>query len=266
MESIKKLREICQSPKDVHNYNGLFNYFRVRIWRVPSIYITKLLLYTPITPNQVTMLMIFIGFIVTYLFSLGSYWSAIIGVLLLEFVYILDAVDGEIARYKKQTSVVGIFLDLMVHVSNVSIIFIGITIGLYRLNPSLEIVALGLSASLFSLAHLDIQPLKHHAFFLELIYYAKGKKEYKLKEKKGSINKEIRRVSLPRRLFKNIINPLYDNFLITNIILIAAIFNKFYWVLVFYGITFPVIWLIKLFYEYKTGYKDYEYLLKPYKK
>lgn len=262
MESIKELRKICQSPKEIHNYQY---FLRVRIWRTPSIYITKLFLYTPITANQVTWLMIFLGFVISSLFSFGNYWYSIVAVILLQVVYLLDAVDGEIARYRRQSSTIGVFLDLILHVTNVALPFVGITIGSYILNPSLHIVILGLLASFFSLAHLDIQLAKYYAFFMELTNYAKKGKKHKPDIKKG-IKEEERKKSLLRTIFKKIINPLYDNFLITNIFFVAAIFNKLYWVLFFYGITFPLIWLIKLIYEYKAGYIRYEYLVELYKK
>lgn len=267
MESIKELRKICQTPKDIHNYEGLFNYFRVRIWRVPSIYVTKLFLYTPITANQVTMLMIFLGFVISFLFSFGSYWYSVAAAILIEVVYLLDAVDGEVARYKKQPSITGVFLDIILHLANMAVPFIGITIGVYRMNPGLDVVALGLLATLFTLANLDIQPLKHHALFMELIHYAKGEKRYKPKEQ-NEVKEYIKpkKENLLKKVFKTVINPFYDNFLMGNIIFAATVFNKLYWVLVFYGLTFPVIWLIKLVYEYKAGYAGYEYLLKPYKK
>lgn len=264
MESIKELRKICQTPRDIHNYEGMFNYFRVRIWRTPSIYITKLFLYTPITANQVTMLMIFLGFVISFLFSFGSYWYAVAAAIIIEVVYLLDAVDGEVARYRKQSSVTGVFLDIILHLANMAVPFIGMTIGVYRMNPGLDVVVLGLLAALFTLANLDIQPLKHHAFFMELMHYAQGEKKYQSKEIKQEVT--IKKENLLKKIFKTVVNPFYDNFLMGNIIVLAAIFNKLYWVLVFYGLTFPLVWFIKLVYEYKTGYGPYEYLLKPYKK
>jgi len=267
VESIKELRKICQSSKVPHDCGHIFYFFKDTIWRYPSIYVTKLFLYTPITANQVTMLMIFLGFLISFLFSFGNYLYSLIAAILLEFVFVLDGVDGEIARYRKQSSINGVFLDLVMHIANVAVPFMGITIGLYMLNPGLGIVILGLSASLFAVAHMDIQTLKHHAFFIELVKYAKKQKEYKPQIKKEGIKKETTKVkeNLFRTLFKKIAIPFYDNFLITQIIVVGVIFNKLYWVLTFYGLTFPIIWLIKLVHEYRSGYNQYEYLLEPYK-
>jgi phosphatidylglycerophosphate synthase len=42
-------------------------------------------------------------------------WLNVIGVLLLAFEYVLDCVDGEIARWTKKSSLKGFFLDLVSH-------------------------------------------------------------------------------------------------------------------------------------------------------
>lgn len=254
MESIKELRKICQNPQECHKSNsGLWH-----IYRTFSIYITKLLLYTPLKGNHVTMIMIFWGFIVGFLFSIGTYWYNLAGVIALQFLLVLDCVDGEVARYRKTPSLNGIFLDIIAHLINLSVPFIGLTIGIYKSNPSLSILVIGLLATLFPTLCVTIQAVKHHVIIKELVKYSKGsitpkkvhEKIIKKTEKENSL-KSIGRM----------INYLYDGFYIIQIMFIAAIFNKLYWVLIFYGLTSPLMWLVKLIYEYKVGYKPYEYLL-----
>lgn len=260
VESIKELRKICQKP--LKEYNLL----REGIWRIPSIYITKLMLYTSVMPNQVTFFMIFCGFFATFFFSLGNYWSFVVGALVLEFVYVLDGVDGEIARYRKISSSTGVFLDLVSHISNTAIPFIGLTIGLYKINLGLKVAVFGLLASTFAVCNFDVQLLKHHVIFKELIKYAKGEKSYKKISAKRIKPEEKLKENFFKQFFKRLIIPFYDVFLITQIIMFAAIFDKLYWVLVFYGLTFPIVWFIKFLYEYKIGTVDYDFLFKPYKK
>lgn len=263
MESIKELRKICQAPEDRHNAESIID---EKIWRVPSIYLTKLLLYTPLKPDHVTMLMIFWGFIVGFLFSIGTYWHMLAGAITLEFLYVLDAVDGEMARYKKTSSLNGVFLDLIAHLTNMAVPFIGLTIGIYKLNPNIYVVLAGLSASVFSVLCLNIQPMKHHVIFREIIKYAQ--KTGQIKSKKMTYKKAIKK-STKKDVLKSIgrsINYLYDQIYMMQIILLAAIFNKLHWLLFFYGLTFPLMWLAKLVHEYKIGYKSYRYLLAIYKK
>lgn len=260
MESIKELRKICQQSnhnKPMYKLEGL--------WRFFSVYITKLILYTPITANQVTMFMILCGFISAFFLSQGYYVDMIVGAVILEIIYLLDAVDGEIARYKKMQSTEGVFLDLIMHLASITIPFMGITIGLYRINPGIGLVISGLSASVFSVFDFDIQALKHQAIFMKLVKTAKESNIIIKKIKKIEKNQEEKK-SNPKTIFNTYINPFYENYLIMQIITLAAILDNLYWVLVFYGITFPIIWFIKLIYEYRLGYDGYEYLLKPYKK
>lgn len=262
MESIKELRKICQNPKEYHNPESFLDQ---KVWRSFSIYLTKLALYTPLKPDNVTAFMIFWGFLVGFLFSIGTYWYMLVGAIALEFLYVLDAIDGEMARYKKMSSLNGIFLDLVAHSINMAVPFVGLTVGIYRYNPSIYVIILGLLASVFSVFCLNVQPMKHHVLIRELIKRVQKKEQINLrsipKEKTKGISKEIR-----LKLIGKMINSLYDQIYVMQIILFGAIFNQLQLVLFFYGITFPLMWLAKLVYEYKIGYKPYEHLLPPYRK
>lgn len=262
MESIKELRNICQKPSDCHKFES---YWDNKIWRLFSIYITKTLLYTPLKPDHVTIFMIFWGFIVGFLFSFGTYWYMLIGAVFFIFLWPIDCVDGEMARYKKISSLNGIFLDRIAHLTGTSLFFVGLTIGIYRFNPNFYVFLAGFSASVFSILCLNIQPLKHHVFFEELIKHSE--KIGKIKSK--TIPKNITDYSTKKNFLKStgkLINYLYDEMYLTLIILLAAIFSKLDWILFFYGLTFPLMWLVKLIHEYRIGFKPYEYLLKSYKK
>lgn len=261
MESIKELREICQSPKDIHNPEDFLDQ---KIWRSFSIYLTRLALYTPLKPDHVTFIMVSWGFLVGFLFSIGTYRYMLAGAIVLEFLYVLDAIDGEMARYKKMTSLNGVFLDLVAHSINMAVPFIGLTIGLYKFNPNIYIIIAGLSASTFSILFLNIQSMKHHVIFRELINYSQKIKQTKSKKITRSEIKRTKKNIL--KILGRQINYLYEEVYVMQILLLGAIFNKLHWVLIFYGLTLPLMWITKLIYEYKIGYKPYEYLLNTYKK
>ena len=97
-----------------------------------SRFISKGLVLTPVTPNQITLAGASIGMIGAFLLSWAGYWPKLIGSLLFLFCIIVDGVDGEIARLKLQATSFGHYLDVitdnLVHIA----IFVGIALGLYR--------------------------------------------------------------------------------------------------------------------------------------
>lgn len=142
VESIKELRKICVKKGDPLDARIFF------FSRKVSIYVTKLLLYTPITANQVTLLFIFIATVSGVFFTLGDYKYSIIGWGLYGIHRILDCVDGEIARYRKQSSVRGIYLDLISHYFIGPFIGMCISLGVYKELHEAWIIMLGFSISL----------------------------------------------------------------------------------------------------------------------
>lgn len=96
-----------------------------------SIRISRVLVHTPITPNMVTFLSLATGIAAGVLFVFGTLQANIIASLLAFLSYVLDYVDGQIARLKKLCSKTGEFFDGIVdRLTDVVLIF-GITFGLY---------------------------------------------------------------------------------------------------------------------------------------
>ena len=104
--SIRALYRQSLKPSD-----SLFNLYFARPLAAP---IVALLVKTPITPNQVTFISTVVMMIAmaTLAFIAGplGLWVGVIG---LEFSYILDCVDGQLARVTGKTSEVGGSLDFM---------------------------------------------------------------------------------------------------------------------------------------------------------
>lgn len=112
METIKQLREILQREK-IENRERPWGYRLFQ--RGPSMYITKLFLYTPLTPNAITLLSILSGLGGAYLL-LCTVWKLKLFALFLFYLnLLLDRIDGEVARYKRQFSLKGIYLDEINH-------------------------------------------------------------------------------------------------------------------------------------------------------
>ena len=91
-----------------------------------SIRLTWLLVRTPISANEVTILQCIFGLIGAVLFACSEY---VLGAIFLQIGYILDLCDGEVARWKHQESKAGNYLDLINHRIVIPAMFFGLGIG-----------------------------------------------------------------------------------------------------------------------------------------
>jgi phosphatidylglycerophosphate synthase len=76
--------------------------------------ISRVLAYTPITPNQFTIVTGLVGVATGVFLAMGGYWNYLIGGFLFHFTSVLDGVDGELARLKFKSSPFGQWLDTVV--------------------------------------------------------------------------------------------------------------------------------------------------------
>jgi phosphatidylglycerophosphate synthase len=106
--------------------------------------LSKLLVRTPISPNQVSLVSILTGLASAWFFARGDF---VIGALVFQLCAIIDCVDGDLARAAFKQSRLGKWLDLggdqVVHFS----VFAAIGIGVARTDPSVPALALGASAA-----------------------------------------------------------------------------------------------------------------------
>jgi len=94
--------------------------------------ITRWLLRTPLTPNQVTLLSCIVGILGALCFFPGGYWGPVLGAFLLQFSVVLDCCDGEIARVKFMESPLGDWLDIVCDTIVSIAIFVGIGLAVWR--------------------------------------------------------------------------------------------------------------------------------------
>ena len=116
------------------------------IIRKISGFITGLLVKTPITPNQVTIISLILGIISAAFFSHGVHTYTIIAGMLYFVSTVFDQCDGEVARFKHMTSDFGKSFDIIVDSIVNAAITIGITIGIYKTNGSDLTILAGLFA------------------------------------------------------------------------------------------------------------------------
>lgn len=130
----EELKSIAQNQREPGTYKAA---------RILSIYVTRLLLRTPITPNGVTFfwLICLLGASVAY--AVGSYPFVLIATFFVFLSYVFDCVDGEIARLKSQTSKIGCQLEQIVHWFTNGTLLLGITFGIYHQSGNETVWALG---------------------------------------------------------------------------------------------------------------------------
>jgi hypothetical protein len=80
-----------------------------------SLRITRLLVNTRVTPNALTYMMMLTGIAAGASLIVPGLAGAVLGALLIQLYLLLDCVDGEVARWRKQTSLTGVYLDRVGH-------------------------------------------------------------------------------------------------------------------------------------------------------
>jgi len=80
-----------------------------------SIYVTRLLIPTAVTPDMVTWLMFPLGIGAALVMTIPHVWAAVVAVVLIQLQGLFDCVDGELARWRERSSPSGVFLDRLGH-------------------------------------------------------------------------------------------------------------------------------------------------------
>ncbi|MAG08681.1 hypothetical protein CMO89_04355 [Candidatus Woesearchaeota archaeon] len=146
-EPISVLKEKCRIRGWEEQKHPLYQKYFIR---KISIYITKLFLYTSITANQVTVFHILITLLGAVLLFFGTLEYMLIGILLMNFGFILDTVDGEIARYRKQTSILGVHIDEISHQFLPKFMYFGIAFSVFLNTAKISALIFGFLAVVFS--------------------------------------------------------------------------------------------------------------------
>src|SRR6185295_13330744 len=115
------LRRICHGAKLAKDPRPIYV-----VTRRISIHLTWLILHTGLSPNQVTGLAVSLGLVGSGLLAVpGGVWALAGGIALLAH-HLVDKVDGDVARFRRTYSIVGVYLDELGH----GLAFAGIFIGL----------------------------------------------------------------------------------------------------------------------------------------
>ncbi len=111
-----------------------------------SLRISKLLLKTGITPNQISILSTVIGLAGASFFFSGEYFYLILGGILIHIHSIVDGCDGEVARLKLRQTKYGGWLDAVLDRYVDAAIIFGLAYGYWSVTGDMTIWIIGFSA------------------------------------------------------------------------------------------------------------------------
>ena len=112
-----------------------------------SVQITKWLVKTNITPNQISVISFFTSVVAALFFMIGSYAWLAIGGIIAQFASIIDGCDGEVSRLKYLSSEYGGWLDSVLDRYADSFLLFGLTLYAYQhASSSLFVLSIGFLA------------------------------------------------------------------------------------------------------------------------
>ena len=194
-ESFKEFKQIIQGNKLEKRkkkkdwWHSLFIFF--------SRYVTWILVRTPITANFITITGLLIGLTGLLFIAVGNKFFIILGFILLYIYYISDEVDGEVARYKKQTSLQGIYYDEVAHLFFQGWFFFSFSYSIYRINSEFLYIIFGVITTFFLLGIRTVRKISTIAF-------AKG--EIKKKSKQDNDRSSPQSKTLVQKIKSVLIN------------------------------------------------------------
>jgi phosphatidylglycerophosphate synthase len=136
---LARAEEALQATLGIAVDSGVDRYLHRR----GSRWISRLLVRTPVTPNQVSLSSLAIGLVAVWCFWHATAPSALLGVLLYALASIVDHADGEIARLTFQESRLGANLDWTID----TIIHAGIVLGIGVSSGGWHAIGIGLLAA-----------------------------------------------------------------------------------------------------------------------
>ncbi|MDD3887346.1 MAG: CDP-alcohol phosphatidyltransferase family protein [Patescibacteria group bacterium] len=151
MLQISELKKICRKSKEKYH-----NWWAYSFSRHFSIYFTWFFCHTPITPNQLTFVQIIFAWLGALSLIIWSWHGIIAWIILMQLSFIFDLVDGEVARYKKMSSLFGVVLDSFGHVLINPAVYWSLSLFVYFQTYDIWIIYLTIALSVFL-----ISPSKH---------------------------------------------------------------------------------------------------------
>ncbi|MHB8484457.1 MAG: CDP-alcohol phosphatidyltransferase family protein [Candidatus Acidiferrales bacterium] len=206
-------------------------------YRKVSIYLSVPLAKLSVTPNQITVVWILLGLAGDVGLGFSQYWVRVTAAAIFQLSYILDYVDGEVARLQGRTSKRGFFLDLSGHCLIKTGIFLGVGYRIVASTGRLEYLILAF------LACVSVSNLSSLYTFAS---YA-GVSAWKKPDSHDTAPPP--RASTLRRLL-GLFGILFESPGIYALVFVAAVLERTEWLLLFYGICGP-LWFVFRTHEYR---------------
>jgi len=246
VESFPELQTSCEQPGS----KGASNWFSRFVVDKAALALTWLLLHTGVTANQITFLSFAVGFWAVWTLTSTSSLGFLGGALLFLLWYLLDHVDGQIARHRKSTSLTGtVFGSLTRQLIHCAAFF---ALGLYGylMTDLLFLLLWGFVASFSTLAYHLVDEIKLKTFFEAL-----AKEEGAKPSAFAAAIKET--VSVSGRAAQRIFSVLQKTFEVQTLIivlLVTSLFESLFrirfdfrlFLLLVYGTLIPAVTLVKI--------------------
>jgi phosphatidylglycerophosphate synthase len=106
--------------------DGFFTTFFVSTY---SRYVARWAAHRGLTPNQVTSVSMLLGVLAAFAFATGRTAGMIAGAILLQIAFTADCIDGQLARYTRQFSKLGAWLDSVFDRGKEYVVYAGLAYG-----------------------------------------------------------------------------------------------------------------------------------------
>jgi phosphatidylglycerophosphate synthase len=244
IEKLKEFKKRCSKNHEDH----MKDIWLVRILRNVSVFITRIVTLTPLKPNHITSINLFLGIIVALFFLTSNLKYNIIGIILFYVWILLDLVDGEVARYKQIYSNAGLFLDIIAYYIMFAAVFIAISINVYNNTGNIFYLYLGMSYVIIYLLY-RIMIYSKSDILIEKLDQRKLEdlKANKPQEFNGGFIKRIIRFGF---IFASQLLGWQVSY---NLMFLMILLNRLDIYLIFYGIFTPLYFIAQLLFNYFMG-------------
>lgn len=151
LDTIDEQKELLDSS--VKSDDGFFTTFFVSPY---SKYIARWTARRGLTPNQVTSFSLLLAIAAAASFAVGETLWNVVGAILLQISFTFDCVDGQLARYSRQFSTMGAWLDSVFDRAKEGFVFAGLAFGALAADDNVWGLAL---------AALAFQAVRHYLDF-----------------------------------------------------------------------------------------------------
>jgi hypothetical protein len=124
---LSELEGRCQKP----DHRRLGNWMARRVSRPAALRITRVVAPWGLSANLATLVAWAAGVAAAAAFAWGTVWGWVLGAVLLQLWYLLDHVDGQLARLRGTASLDGVQLDYLMHHTINLLVPVGVGCGLF---------------------------------------------------------------------------------------------------------------------------------------